>query len=170
LPLHAVRAIQREAIEVAYWDVLPAIETPTLILHGAQDKGSLLAPTDVERYNGLLHDPTVVSLPGSGHDLRSPDPAPFNPAVQAFLLKLVAGISPNGLIAQVIFQGIVVTIISLILYARAGAILGASGGSAFWGVGACAIRIVRNTPAWRVADHTRLDRHHSDLRRCISGE
>jgi pimeloyl-ACP methyl ester carboxylesterase len=90
MPLHAVRAIQREAIEVAYWDVLPAIETPTLILHGAQERGSLLAPSDIERYNGLPHDPTVVSLPGSGHDLRSPDPAPFNQAVQAFLLKLDA--------------------------------------------------------------------------------
>jgi pimeloyl-ACP methyl ester carboxylesterase len=90
MPLHAVRAIQREAIEVSYWGMLPAIESPTLILHGAQDKGSLLATADIERYNGLLHDPTVVSIWESGHDLRSPDPVPFNQAVQAFLLRLDA--------------------------------------------------------------------------------
>lgn len=43
----------------------------------------------------------------------------------------LAEVSLNGLITQVIFQGIVVTIISLVLYARAVAILGASRGSAF---------------------------------------
>jgi drug/metabolite transporter (DMT)-like permease len=42
-----------------------------------------------------------------------------------------AAISLNGLIIQVIFHSIVVTIISLVLYARAVAILGASRGSAF---------------------------------------
>ena len=54
--------------------------------------------------------------------------APVYLALRGFHL---AGVSLNGLITQVIFQGIVVTIISLILYARAVAILGASGGSAF---------------------------------------
>jgi drug/metabolite transporter (DMT)-like permease len=42
-----------------------------------------------------------------------------------------AGVPARELVVQVIFQGIVVTIISLVLYARAVAILGASGGSAF---------------------------------------
>src|SRR5258708_25270925 len=54
--------------------------------------------------------------------------APVYLALRGFHL---AGVSLNGLITQVIFQSIVVTIISLILYARAVAILGASGGSAF---------------------------------------
>jgi drug/metabolite transporter (DMT)-like permease len=43
----------------------------------------------------------------------------------------LAGIPPVELTVQVIFQSVVVTIISLVLYARAAAILGASGGSAF---------------------------------------
>lgn len=43
----------------------------------------------------------------------------------------LAGVPPVELIVQVIFQGIFVTIISLVLYARAVAILGASGASAF---------------------------------------
>jgi len=42
----------------------------------------------------------------------------------------LAGVPPVELIVQVIFQGIVVTIISLVLYARAVAILGASSASA----------------------------------------
>jgi drug/metabolite transporter (DMT)-like permease len=42
-----------------------------------------------------------------------------------------AGVSSTTLIVQVVFQGIVVTIISLVLYARAVAILGASRASAF---------------------------------------
>lgn len=54
--------------------------------------------------------------------------APVYLALRGFRL---ADISPSTLITQVIFQGIAVTIISLILYARAVAILGAPGGSAF---------------------------------------
>lgn len=42
-----------------------------------------------------------------------------------------AGVSSTALITQVVFQSIVVTIVSLVLYARAIAIIGASRGSAF---------------------------------------
>jgi drug/metabolite transporter (DMT)-like permease len=43
----------------------------------------------------------------------------------------LAQLPPSDLTVQIIFQGIVVTIISLVLYGRAVLILGASGGSAF---------------------------------------
>jgi len=43
----------------------------------------------------------------------------------------VVAVPLADLMVQVIFQGIVVTIISLVLYGRAVAVLGASGGSAF---------------------------------------
>jgi len=43
----------------------------------------------------------------------------------------LAGVPLTDLVVQVVFQGIVVTIVSLVLYGRAVLILGASGGSAF---------------------------------------
>jgi drug/metabolite transporter (DMT)-like permease len=54
--------------------------------------------------------------------------APFYVVSRGFHL---AGVPLTDLAVQVIFQGIVVTIISLVLYGRAVLILGASGGSAF---------------------------------------
>ena len=72
--------------------------------------------------------------------------APVYLALRGFHL---AGVSLNGLITQVIFQGIVVTIISLILYARAVAILGASisGQPAFFVHGE-PCPAPRNVPFW----------------------
>ena len=54
--------------------------------------------------------------------------APIYVAVRGFH---VAAVPLADLTTQVVFQGIVVTIISLVLYGRAVVILGASGGSAF---------------------------------------
>ena len=55
-------------------------------------------------------------------------------------------------------------------YARAVAILGASGAFGLGALVPSAIRIVRHPLAWRMADHTGVDRHRPDLQRGLSGE
>ena len=69
---------------------------------------------------------------------------------------------------QAIFQGVLVTIVSLLLYTRAVAILGASGGAAFGSVGASAVGTAGNTAPRRVAKRNRLGRHRPHLRRRLS--
>ncbi len=55
----------------------------------------------------------------------------YLPVYLAFFGSRLALLPPADLAVQALFQGVVVTIISLLLYGRAVALLGASGGSAF---------------------------------------
>lgn len=84
----AVRAIQRESHEEALWDRLPALDCPALVLHGSAAKGSALSDAQIDKYRRALRQVTVTALPESGHDLLSPDPAPFVATVRSFLEAL----------------------------------------------------------------------------------
>jgi hypothetical protein len=77
---------------------------------------------------------------------------------------------PSDLTVQVIFQGTVVTIISLVLYGRAVVILGASDGFAFGALVSALSALACNTVARRMAERNRWGRHRPDLCRCVSGE
>jgi len=75
--------------------------------------------------------------------------APFYVAIRGLAL---ARLPPAGLIVQIIFQRIVVTIVSLVLYGRAVLILGAANGSAFGALvpalsAVLAIPLLREWPA-----------------------
>jgi len=70
---------------------------------------------------------------------------------------------------QAIFQGVLVTIVSLLLYGRAVAILGASGGAAF-GALVPALSALFATPLLGEWPNERLGRDRPDLRRRLSVE
>lgn len=87
---HAVHAIQRESAECTFWDRLPDLRCPALILHGEPACGSQLSAEQIERYRSSLPHPSVVGFPGSGHDLRDPEPTRFHQTVRRFLEQLDA--------------------------------------------------------------------------------
>ena len=82
----------------------------------------------------------------------------------------LAQVPVADLTIQVIFQGVVVTIISPVLYCRAVLILGASTGSAFGAFGARAIGGACHTSPGRTADSIRLGGHRSHIGRCVPRE
>jgi drug/metabolite transporter (DMT)-like permease len=79
----------------------------------------------------------------------------------------LARVPLGDLTMQAIFQGIVVTIISLVLYGRAVLILGASAGSAFGALVPALSAMLAIPLLGGVADNIGLGWHHPDLRRCI---
>ncbi len=68
MPEHAIRAIQREARQILFWDDLARVNCPVLILKGGAE-GSLLPMDQAERYLRALPDARLVVFDGFGHDL-----------------------------------------------------------------------------------------------------
>lgn len=68
MPEHAVRAIQREARQVLFWDDLARVNYPGLILKGGAE-GSLLSTEQAERYLRALPGARMSVFDGFGHDL-----------------------------------------------------------------------------------------------------
>ena len=93
--------------------------------------------------------------------------APIYLALHGFHL---AEVPLADLTMQVIFQGIAVTIISLVLYGRAVLILGASGGSAFGALVPALSALLAIPPSGGVANSIRLGRDSCHIDWCVFGE
>ena len=68
------------------YDQLNAIHTPTLILIGDQDVGTL--PDESRRMHTRIRDSQLVFIPGSGHSSSVEEPAFVNHAMKEFLSSL----------------------------------------------------------------------------------
>ncbi len=86
----AIDGLEREAREVVYWDQLPSIRCPVLILRGLVQDGptaSNLAAEDSDRYRRLLPDAEEIVFGQSGHMVPDDEPDKYGDVVQAFLAK-----------------------------------------------------------------------------------
>jgi hypothetical protein len=92
----------------------------------------------------------------------------YLPIYLAMYGRRLAQIPLADITVQAMFQGVLVTIVSLLLYGRAVAILGASGGASFGSFGTGAVGAHCNTSPQGVAKRLRLGRHRPDLNRCLS--
>ena len=73
----AIDGLEREAREVVYWDQLPSIRCPVLILRGLVQDGptaSNLTAEDSDRYRRLLPDAEEIVFGQSGHMVPDDEP------------------------------------------------------------------------------------------------
>ncbi len=85
------RVMARSFAEADLRDALPAIDVPTLILHGDEDTRS---PREVgQALHVALRKSTLIVMPGLGHEAYAESPAIFNAHVRGFL-STVAPPSP----------------------------------------------------------------------------
>jgi pimeloyl-ACP methyl ester carboxylesterase len=64
---------------------LPRIDTPTLLIHGDLDAGSMTVPADVARFAAAVPGIRVVRVPGAPHNIHQERPEAFLDAVIPFL-------------------------------------------------------------------------------------
>lgn len=79
-----VRQIQRESLDVSFWDQLGEIRCPVLVMRGSA-KGSLLSAEDADRYRERLRSVQVEVFAESGHVPWEPDFPRFASCVRGFL-------------------------------------------------------------------------------------
>jgi len=84
MPVHAVRGVQQESVEVPLWDRLAELRCPILLIRGGRPS-SLVPDEALERYQRSLPGLEVVTITSAGHDLWSRDQARFVEIVTAFL-------------------------------------------------------------------------------------
>jgi pimeloyl-ACP methyl ester carboxylesterase len=86
MPPHAVRGVQRDAVEVPLWHRLPDLDCPVCVIRGTR-RGVLVTDEVAERYRRSLPGAEMHVLDGAGHDLWSRDPDRFARLVRAFLVR-----------------------------------------------------------------------------------
>ncbi|MEW6553518.1 MAG: alpha/beta hydrolase [Actinomycetota bacterium] len=80
-----LRAMARSFAEADLRDVFPHIDSPTLFIHGEEDKRS---PLQVVRgFHASMPASELVIIPGVGHAVNVEAPEAFNAAVRGFLLE-----------------------------------------------------------------------------------
>jgi pimeloyl-ACP methyl ester carboxylesterase len=79
----ATRAMARAMAEADLRDLLPAIDVPTLLLHGAADERAPVAVGEAIR--AAIPSATLVVMPAVGHECYLEDPERFNAVVRDFL-------------------------------------------------------------------------------------
>jgi pimeloyl-ACP methyl ester carboxylesterase len=84
MPAHAVRGVQRDAVEVPLWHRLADLGCPVCVVRGTR-RGVLVTDEAAERYRRSLPDAEMHMLDDAGHDLWSRDPDRFSRLVRAFL-------------------------------------------------------------------------------------
>jgi pimeloyl-ACP methyl ester carboxylesterase len=83
-----MRAEAQEALARGTTDrmqILSGVQTPTLLLHGNEDLGSMVAPDDAERFVQIMPRGRAIQLPGAGHSLHRDASDAFLEAVIPFL-------------------------------------------------------------------------------------
>lgn len=65
-------------------DSLAALDTPTLLMMGDLEAGSMTAPADARRLAGLMPNTTIHRIPGAGHSIHRDWSDDFVAAVTAF--------------------------------------------------------------------------------------
>ncbi|MEV4102671.1 alpha/beta fold hydrolase [Nonomuraea sp. NPDC049649] len=81
---HAVRAIQREAVDRPMWDRLGELRGPFLVVRGTR-RSVLVTDATADRYREALPGVEVHTLEGLGHDLWNPDHRPLLGLVESLL-------------------------------------------------------------------------------------
>jgi len=90
-PVHAVRGIQKDSMEISLWNDLESIDCPVLVVGGSivagreAPTGSLLKPEHIELYEENLRDVQIVVLEGAGHNVSQPDFNAFVEVLKGFL-------------------------------------------------------------------------------------
>jgi pimeloyl-ACP methyl ester carboxylesterase len=83
---HALIGLQRESELIEFWDELPKIENPVLVIRGAQN--GLLSESDSNRYLELLTNCEIVTFQDSGHNIFDPSIENFVTASKEFFDRL----------------------------------------------------------------------------------
>jgi len=84
MPAHAVRGLQRDAVEVPLWDRLSELRGPVTVVRGTR-RGVLVDDAAAEHYRRSLPGVEIHVIEGAGHDLWSRDPAPFLRVIRSTL-------------------------------------------------------------------------------------
>jgi pimeloyl-ACP methyl ester carboxylesterase len=83
-----LRAEAQEALARGTTDrmhILSGVQSPTLLLYGSLELGSMVAPADAERFVQIMPRGRAVQLPGAGHSLHRDASDAFLEAVIPFL-------------------------------------------------------------------------------------
>ena len=83
-----LRAEAQEALARGTTDrmnILSEVQSPTLLLYGSLELGSMVAPTDAERFVRIMPRGRAIQLPGAGHSLHRDASDAFLEAVIPFL-------------------------------------------------------------------------------------
>ncbi len=83
-----LRAEAQEALARGTTDrmhILSEVRSPTLLLYGNVELGSMVAPTDAERFVEIVPRGRAIQLPGAGHSLHRDASGAFLAAVIPFL-------------------------------------------------------------------------------------
>jgi pimeloyl-ACP methyl ester carboxylesterase len=83
-----LRAEAQEALARGTTDrmhILSGVQSPTLLLYGSQELGSMVAPADAERFVQIMPRGRAIQLPGAGHSLHRDASDAFLEAVIPFL-------------------------------------------------------------------------------------
>lgn len=83
----ALELIQKESVEINFYDKLASIKVPTLIFRGERE-GSLLPRLSAERMKKALPDAKLLHLPHSGHGASPEDFPDFRDAMETFFNKI----------------------------------------------------------------------------------
>jgi pimeloyl-ACP methyl ester carboxylesterase len=92
--LEALRGLQAEAREVLFWDRLPELRVPVLLMQGTSrtvPPPSNLPDEGVERYRAAWPDLRLLRFERSGHMLLDEEPEKYLAAVRDFLADLRGG-------------------------------------------------------------------------------
>jgi len=65
--------------------ILAGVQMPTLLLYGSLELGSMVAPTDAERFVQIMPRGRAIQIPGAGHSLHRDASEAFLEAVIPFL-------------------------------------------------------------------------------------
>lgn len=87
----ALDRIEEEARRIEFWDRLPLIECPVLILRGLATSHAIppdLSEQDARKYQRLLKDVREVGFECSGHMIPDDEPEKYADTVRAFLTQL----------------------------------------------------------------------------------
>jgi pimeloyl-ACP methyl ester carboxylesterase len=86
----AVTQLQRESVEIRYWQDLASSSVPVLAITGTS--GVLLKPDDADRYREACGSESVITIDGADHSLTvNGDHAPFFAVVRGFLADIDRG-------------------------------------------------------------------------------
>ena len=83
-----LRAEAQEALATGTTDrmhILAGVQTPTLLLYGSLELGSMVAPADAERFVQIMPRGRAIQIPGAGHSLHRDASDAFLEAVIPFL-------------------------------------------------------------------------------------
>jgi pimeloyl-ACP methyl ester carboxylesterase len=94
----ALEALQEESREVLFWDRLPELRVPVLLMQGTSP--TVLPPSNlpdeaVERYRKAWPDLRLLRFERSGHMLLDEEPEKYLAAVREFLEGLKGGKAPR---------------------------------------------------------------------------